>query len=355
LQAAILDGLAQGMRRRKTMLTITAVDEDILVKTFFASASTELRRASLQLLKVNGLSNKSLLDKSLARAVSIAADKKQPEEKRADAVNFISLGDPALHMTLLKKLLVPQEKPEVQLAALQTLSKIPSTTIAEYLIQQWPVLTSEIRQSAIGVLMSSPQRSALLIDALEKGKILTSSVSFPRSVSLMQAKDPDLRNRARKLFTKSEEQAKIINKQYQSALQITGDPVKGKQVFGQNCISCHQVRGQLGLAFGPDLGTIHNWKKEDIMANILDPSLSISAGFELWEVELNDGESVQGIMASETPTAITLRNFGKADRTINRQEIKSLRSLNISAMTSGFEKSINQEQMADLLAFIRQN
>jgi putative heme-binding domain-containing protein len=109
------------------------------------------------------------------------------------------------------------------------------------------------------------------------------------------------------------------------------------------------------LSFGPDLGTIHNWKKEDILANIINPSLSISAGYELWEVVLNDGESVQGIMASETPTAITLKNYGKEDRTINRQEIKSLRSLNISAMTTGLEKNIDKQQMADLLAFIRQN
>jgi putative membrane-bound dehydrogenase-like protein len=354
-QTPILKGLAQGMKNRKSPLPVSEPDQNLLVKTFFENPSEELRQASLQMLKMNGISKESLKNASIAKAVLIIGDTSLSDEKRADAIDFISLGDPSSHASLLEKLLVPQEQPSVQLAALRTLSLIPSNSVGEYLIQQWPVLTTEIREAAIGVFMTNPERRALLIDALEKGKILTSSVSFGRSVSLMQSKDESLRNRARILFTKNEGQAKEINKEYQAALELKGDPLKGKQVYLQNCAICHQVRGDMGVSFGPDLGTIHNWKKEDIMANILDPSLSISAGYELWEVELNNGESVQGIIASETPTAITLKNNGKANRTINRQAIKSLKSLNISAMTSGLEKNINKQQMADILAFLRQN
>jgi len=277
------------------------------------------------------------------------------EEKRAEAIDFLTLGDPSAQVSMLEKLLVPQEQPAVQLAVLRTLNEIPSNNVSEYLIRQWPVLTTEIREAAIEVLMADPERSALLIDALEKGKILTSSVSFERSVGLMMMKDESLRNRARRLFTKNEKEAKEINKTYQAALDLKGDPSAGKQVYLQNCARCHAVRGELGVPFGPDLGTIHNWKKEDIMANILNPSLSISAGYELWEVELKNNESAQGIIASETSAAITLKNSEGLSRIINRQEIKSIKSLNISAMPSGLEKKIDKQQMADILAFLRQN
>src|SRR5690606_34629781 len=114
-------------------------------------------------------------------------------------------------------------------------------------------------------------------------------------------------------------------------------------------------RGKMGVHIGPDLGTIHKWKKEDIMANILDPNLPIFPGFDLWELELNNDETIQGIIATDTPTAITVRNNGKLDRTINRQDVKSLRSLNISAMPSGLEKNISKQEMADLLSFLRQH
>lgn len=111
----------------------------------------------------------------------------------------------------------------------------------------------------------------------------------------------------------------------------------------------------LSLAFGPDLSTIHNWKKEDILANILDPNLSIMAGYDLWEIKLTNGEVVQGIMAQETGSAITIKNVGNVERTINRADIQSLQSLNVSAMTVGLEKNITKEQMADLIAYLKQN
>jgi putative heme-binding domain-containing protein len=165
----------------------------------------------------------------------------------------------------------------------------------------------------------------------------------------------NIRNRARVLFTRNEKERKKINSEYQESLELDGDPVKGKIIYQQNCAICHQVRGKIGVAIGPDLGTIHNWIKEDIMANILDPNLSISSGFDMWEAQLNNGQSVRGIIASETPSAILLRNNGMLDKAVNRQDIKVLRSMNMSAMPMGFEKKISRQQMADLLVFLRQN
>lgn len=354
-QAPILKGLAEGIENRKLPFAVSFADQHLLVKAFFEDVSGELRTASLQLLKTIGVSNESLKSSSVARAVLIAGDSSLADNKRADAIDFISLGDPSSEIMLLKKFLVPQEQPMVQLAALRTLSLIPSSNVCEYLIEQWPVLTTTIREAAIGVFVANPERIAILIDALEKGQIQTGSVSFSRSVHLMQVSDESMRNRARVLFTKNQEEAKKINEKYQAALDLAGDPAKGKEVYTQNCAICHQVRGKMGVLIGPDLGTIHNWKKEDLLANILDPNLSIFPGYDFWEFELKSGESLQGIIASETPTAITVRNNGKLDRIINRQDVKSLKSLNISAMPSGLEKNINTQAMADLLAFLRQN
>jgi len=79
------------------------------------------------------------------------------------------------------------------------------------------------------------------------------------------------------------------------------------------------------------------------------------AGYDLWEIILNNGESLQGIIAGETASAITIKNMGNFEKTISRQDIKSLKSLSISAMPVGLEKNISKEQMADLVAFLRQN
>jgi putative heme-binding domain-containing protein len=64
---------------------------------------------------------------------------------------------------------------------------------------------------------------------------------------------------------------------------------------------------------------------------------------------------LQGVIASETAAAIKLRNVGGVEKTIKRSDIKSLKTLNISAMPAGLEKSISRQEMADLLAFLRGN
>jgi putative heme-binding domain-containing protein len=328
-------------------------EQNLLVSTFFDHPTSEVRMAAVDMLRVLGLKD----TKNIQRAVKISTDRSLPDEIRNEAINFISLSDPTPYSTVLKQLIVPQEQPIIQLAALKVLNKIPNTTVSDYVIKQWSVLTPEIREAAIGTFLGKDKqdRVNLLLTAIETGKIQSSSVNFGRSVGLMQNIDKNLRNRARVLFTKNEEEGKKVNIEYQQSLQLKGDIANGKAIYIKSCAICHQVRGEIGVQFGPDLGTIHNWKPEDIMANILNPNLSISSGYDMWEVELKNGETAQGIIASETSSALTLRNNGKLDKTINRQDIKSLKSVNVSAMPIGLEKNINKQEMADLLAFLRRN
>jgi putative membrane-bound dehydrogenase-like protein len=353
IQAAILKGLANGLRRGKTKLA--KADQQQLVNTFFETGDAATRESALQLLKATGITDAPLKDASIKKAVAMMNDAAGNAVKRAAAIRFVTLGDAAQYSDDLKKLIDAKQESVVQSAAVSAYGTIKGSDVGEFFISKWPVLTPDIRSLAIDVFMRDSLREAMLIDALERNKINPGSVSFSTSVQLMQNKNESLRNRARAIFTKTEQQGKKLNEQYKDALQMNGDAEKGKQVFVQNCAICHQVRGKIGVAIGPDLGTVHNWTKQDIMVNILDPDLSISSGYDTWQAELNSGEKVVGIIASETPAAITLRNQGKVDRTINRQDIKTLTALSTSAMPKDLAQRIDQKQMADLLAFLRQN
>jgi putative heme-binding domain-containing protein len=215
------------------------------------------------------------------------------------------------------------------------------------------VLTPEIRDAAVKVFLINEARVAVLLNAIDTGKIQVSDLSWGRKVGLMAQKNEKLRNQARALFTKNNDAE--VNAAYQQALQMEGDAINGKNVYQQQCALCHQLRGKMGVTLGPDLGTIHNWSRDAIMANILAPNQSISSGYDLWSVELKNGESIQGIIASETPGAITFRNAGSLEKTIKRQDIKSLKALTMSVMPTGLEKQISLEEMADLLAFLKEN
>jgi len=356
-QGPMLEGVARGLESLKSKSQESVGQfkryNNLLMKTFFEHPSKDVRNASLNILKITEPDNDNFTKSAMERSLKIMTNRNLTDERRAEAINFISLKDPSPFDEQLKNLIVPQEQYMVQSAALKALNKIPGTEVSHFILQKWAVLTPEMRDAAIGTFLGHQDRISILLDALEKNKIQTGSISFGRSVQLMQNKDDDLRKRARILFTKNEEEGKKVNKAYQEALELKGDTTKGKAVYLANCAVCHQMRGKLGVELGPDLGTIHNWTAEIIMANILDPNISISAGYDLWNVELKSGESFQGIIASETDAAITLRNNGKPEKTISRQEIKEIRSVDISAMPTGLEKKISKQEMADLLAFLR--
>ncbi|MBD0351948.1 MAG: dehydrogenase, partial [Flavisolibacter sp.] len=314
-QAPLLQGLAQGLKSQKSSSSLFAGEQNRLIKTFFEHPSALVRRASLEMLKVVRLQRDAVTKTAMERAAQIAGNRNQPEEKRAEAVDFIALGDPAPHAALLQQLISPSEPSSIQVAALHALSTIPGNSVSQYLLTQWTDLTPEIQNEALNTFLVDSGRIALLLDAIEAGKIQPATVGWQRSVRLMAQRNKTLRDRARVLLTKNEAEQMKVNQAYQRVLSLKGDPGKGKTVYNQNCSSCHQIRGSMGVPFGPDLGTVHNWSADAIMANILAPNLSISSGYDLWAVELKNGESMQGIIATETPTTVTLRNAGRVERT----------------------------------------
>jgi putative heme-binding domain-containing protein len=352
-EPAVLEGLSEGLERRKITASELGKEQTILINAFFDHPSTPVRKAALQLLKVIGIHEGSLMRTATAKAVSIAQNRKLSDEKRVEAINFLSLVNPAVRAEMLKKLIVPQEHSSVQSAALNTLSLVPNNVVNQYVLQQWSILTPEIRDAAINTFLTSPERVEILLDAIESGVVQKGSFNFIQGIQLMTQGDDKLRKRARSIFAHNDEEK--VAKEYQQALKLKGDTLKGKAVFLQSCALCHKFKGKIGNSFGPDLGTVSKWPPEGIMANILAPNLSIAANYELWVVQLNNGESAQGIIASETPAAIKLKNAGGLEKIIKRSDIKSLKTLNISAMPAGLEKNISQQDMANLIQFLRQN
>lgn len=353
-QAPLLEGLAQGLKSRSALPEGIQAAREVLIQSCLKHPSMAVRKGALNVLRTIGPGTGSQIRAAMAQAKNMAGDHNLSEEQRAGAINFLALQDPKPYSAMLKQLVNPKEPMQVQLAALSTLSIIPGVEVSKYILQQWLTLSPGVRNAAINTFMSDDKRISLLLDAVESGKINVGEISWPQSVRLRSLGNMALRARSRKLLTNKSDKREDVIKDYQAALKLTGNADKGKAVFTANCAICHQIRGGSGRAFGPDLGTVHAWAPSDIMTNILDPNRSISHGYDTWDVTLNNGESVQGVISSETPTAITLSDASGKTNNIARQDIKSLKALGMSAMPLGLEKKISKQQMADLLVFLRQ-
>ncbi len=89
------------------------------------------------------------------------------------------------------------------------------------------------------------------------------------------------------------------------------------------------------------------------MTDILNPNRSIAVNYDLWIVTRKNGEKLSGIMSSETSGAITLNQLGGQHITISRADIKTMETAETSAMPVGLEALVSKEQMANLLAFLK--
>jgi putative heme-binding domain-containing protein len=104
---------------------------------------------------------------------------------------------------------------------------------------------------------------------------------------------------------------------------------------------------------GPDLSGINMKSREELLTAILDPSAAIEARFVNYLVTTKDGRMYDGVLANETPGAITLRGGSEEDVTILRTNITEIRASTISLMPEDIEKTLSKQDMADVIAYLR--
>ena len=140
--------------------------------------------------------------------------------------------------------------------------------------------------------------------------------------------------------------------EYNESTTVSGDREKGKAVFLKTCSVCHSLEGA-GANFGPDLHSVSHQTKINLLTMILNPNKDIAAGYEGYIIEKTDGMALAGIVSNENDNSLLLRMQGGTEQTIVKSDIRSMTSMPISLMPEGLEASINKEEMADLLEYIK--
>ena len=72
-----------------------------------------------------------------------------------------------------------------------------------------------------------------------------------------------------------------------------------------------------------------------------------------YAVGLDDGRVLAGMIAEESATSLTLKRADSKQDVVLRQNVSEITGTGLSLMPEGFEKKLTNEEMADLLAFLR--
>lgn len=141
-------------------------------------------------------------------------------------------------------------------------------------------------------------------------------------------------------------------------VRLRGDAKRGALVFYKSaaaCVLCHSS-GSERSPLGPNLTQLD--PQTDIPAvldALLRPSKTIAKGYETLTVVTTDGEVHRGLLASESETAITLRDAADLsnERVISQDDIEVMKKSPQSMMPAGLMSTLDdQRQFLDLVAYV---
>ena len=356
--SAIIAGLAKGWPKNKPA-TLDAATEESLVALLKqlppatrGSLATFATRLGSKKLEAYGV-------EISAGFLALAKDDKQTEAGRIEAakqlIEFRRL-DPAAAKELLG-LISPRTSPVLGSGFIEAVGRSESPEVGASLVASLGSFTPSMRPAAIRVLLSRADWSEALLDVLDKGIVQFGELSLDQQQSLAAHPNKKLADRAKKILSRKgglpdPDRQKVLDELMPLTL-VTADAVAGKEIFKKQCAKCHTHSGE-GTKIGPDLTGMAVHPKKELLTHIIDPSRSVEGNYRVFTVALMDGRTMNGLLASESKTAIEIFDAEGKKHAIQRDDIDELIGSRKSLMPEGFEKLVKPDDIANLLEFLTQ-
>jgi putative membrane-bound dehydrogenase-like protein len=216
-----------------------------------------------------------------------------------------------------------------------------------FTLGEWPRLT------AFATLSQMASRDGA--DPLMRAAILSSVRPDSPLMEQLRGTDPKASNfTLPKLDTApNPDRVALIARYVKELPALKGDAARGKDKFTGNCAVCHRMK-ELGTAIGPDLAMTLTKPDDWLLTALLDPNAAVEARYSVWVATLKDGTVTAGILTSETANNLTLRSADGREHTILRSDLKEITPLHRSLMPEGLEAALHPQDVADLLAWLRE-
>jgi putative membrane-bound dehydrogenase-like protein len=250
-------------------------------------------------------------------------------------------------------LAAPGSDPEARMLAVLDLAAENTQHSVDVLIGNVGSSSPQVRDVILTQLLNYEENMTRVLEAIEDGRLTTMAFSPIERRLLLDAKDAEVRTRAARLLEASRGPSPELLDVYIRALSGKRDPTAGKAIFQEKCATCHQAHG-LGFAVGPNLTAEFSRAEETIIRDILAPNDAVASGYWTCEVMTIDGRVFTGLLASESATSVTLRGPDGKEQIILRNDIEGFRSLPVSLMPDNLAKVVSPNDVANVIAWLRQ-
>jgi len=291
-------------------------------------------------------------------SLDLVQDMNLDTEQRLDHLKVLDLLPYDQKQGILFSLLSNRQPITIQESALQQIWASDDKSSGYKLVDLWPDLGPQSRRTVSDILLYKEVHHDALLSGLESGKINIGEMNFDleRRRTLLWWTDNEVtKKRAEALFSDSGvvNRKEVIHK-LSPALALSGNKVQGQELFDNLCGQCH-LYADRGHDVGPVLTEINRKSKASLLHDILDPNAAVDTKYINHKLETIDGAIHIGIVDTESDFEISMKKIGGTVVTISKSDIKKLSSLGASMMPEGMEGNLDEQQMADLLAYLQES
>lgn len=289
----------------------------------------------------------------------IAKDDKQTDAARREAsIQLVTFrrNDASVAKELLS-MIGPRSSPDLGKDLIDAIGRSEAPEVGAMLVESMAAFTPSLRPTAVRVLLSRADWSESLLDGIDKGSVQPADLSLDQKQGLSSHPNKKIADRAKTILSRSgglpNPDRAIVLQKLLPLTTVTGDAVAGREIFKKQCMKCHTHSGE-GTKIGPDLTGMAVHPKVELLTHIIDPSRSVEGNFRVYTVVLEDGRVMNGLLASESKTAIEIFDAEGKKHAIQRDDIDEIVSSAKSLMPDGFENQIKPDELTNLLEFLTQ-
>jgi len=281
----------------------------------------------------------------------VLKDTAAPIERRRQILTAFARDAYAAALPVVLSLL---DEPSIRRDAIRALASFDDPRVAQTLINRYAGLSAAEKSEAVATLSARRGTAQALVNELKKNTIPKSDVSAFDARQLYRVLGPSFVEFWGPITqVASDKQAEMAKYKglLTDAVLAKANVGNGRAVFERTCAICHVLYGAGGNV-GPDLTGSNRANLDYILAQIINPSEVMQESYQLVIVTTRDGRTLSGMVAAEDNQQLTLRLVGQ-DSVVTKSEILSREKSPISMMPEGLLKTLKDEEVRDLIAYLR--
>jgi putative heme-binding domain-containing protein len=293
-----------------------------------------------------------------SQAKDLLFDTKQTPAKRIQMVQlFGELHDLAALPNLIKIATSAGEVESVRAASLSAMTGFDTPDVPTAILKTWPELSPALRAVGGSVLGARKSWTVKWVGQASAGKVDAKTMPMECIRAMRLHNDENLQSQINKLYPGlvgpdlAQAQKDVANL-LERIGTTEGDPYRGKVQFKANCARCHKLYAE-GGEIGPDLTGYQRDQLHALVRNIIAPSLEIREGYQTVGVRMEDGSVLTGFIENQNDEQITLRAVDGKSHVLAKSELDQMLPQSSSLMPEGMLNSLTDQQIADLLAYLR--